>query len=450
MSALQGVIFVTFDINTKEIEFIRNDNITDYDTNVTNIYVQSKYKNSSGETIYLSADEITNYNFSLYTIKPLTNTVKEITGVITDELTEQVFGGVIKFVIPKTCTNRVGIVKCELHINKEKEMIASTRFIFNVKQSLVTEIDESLLKDSDFPVLQQLILEIQKASNIDDNNRSKIASYSSDKVETIKEDLSSQIKDIENRGYTKYPMPIQGRVFGHRGVNGYAPENTLVGIQTAHQLGYKSIEVDVIKTKDDHWILMHDGTVDRTTNGTGWVKDLTLEKIQALKIDSGSFLERFNQEDLRVPTVEEILREIKKLDMTVMLEVKGDITQAHAQGLVDLVKKEGCLDRVIFSCYLRPDKLRMLRKADPSVWLDYTPSTFNLEAINVMKEVYPCTVDLDGTLANTKIAEEVELAQNNGIEVLAWTVDDLDRIKYLLSLGVKSVITNKSFVGGGK
>lgn len=200
MSALQGVIFITFDINTKETEFIRNDNITDYDTNVTNVYVQSKYKNSNGETVYLSSSEIANYNFSLYAIKPLTNEVREITGAVTNELTEKVRGGVIKFVIPKTCTNRSGIVKCELHINKEKEMIASTRFILDVQQSLATKFNDSLLEDEDFPVLKQLILEIQKASNINDSAASSVTTYSGNKIENIKENLSSQIKEKMNIG----------------------------------------------------------------------------------------------------------------------------------------------------------------------------------------------------------------------------------------------------------
>ena len=198
MTILQGVIFITFDINTKETEFIRNDNITDYDTNATNIYVQSKYKKSDGETVYLSPSEIANYNFSLYTMKPLTNNVSEITGKVTNELIEQVRGGVIKFVIPKACTNRSGIVKCELHINKEKKKIASTRFILDVQQSLVTKFNDSLLDDEDFPVLERLILEIQKASNINDSTASSVTTYSGNKIENIKEDLSSQIKDKVN------------------------------------------------------------------------------------------------------------------------------------------------------------------------------------------------------------------------------------------------------------
>ena len=154
MSALKSVIFVEFDINTKKIEFLRNDNITDYDTNTTNIYAQVRYKNLNGETVYLSSSEIANYNFSLYTMKPLTNEVSEVNGVVTNELTEKVYGGVIKFVIPKKCTSRNGVVKCELHINKEKEMIASIRFILDVEQSLVTQFNEDLLRDEDFPVLK--------------------------------------------------------------------------------------------------------------------------------------------------------------------------------------------------------------------------------------------------------------------------------------------------------
>ena len=222
MSVLQGVIFITFDINTKETEFIRNDNITDYDTNTTNIYVQSKYKKSDGETVYLSSSEIANYGFTLYTMKPLTNEVNEINGAITNELIEQVRGGVIKFVIPKACTNRHGVVKCELHINKEKEMIASTRFILDVKQSLVTKFNDSLLDDEDFPVLQQLILDIQKTNNINDSNRSKITTFSSDKIENIRENLISKINnsatkqevDVERKRIDTFTSLAQGSTTG--------------------------------------------------------------------------------------------------------------------------------------------------------------------------------------------------------------------------------------------
>lgn len=162
MAILQGVIFIEVDINTRNITFLRTDTVNDYDKNTTNIYVQAIYRNSDGDKTYLSSEAIKNYVFTLYTLKPDTNNPFTINGVVTTELKEQVRGGVVKFVIPKSCTNRAGVVKCELHVTKEAESIASTRFIFNVEKSLVTTFDEQLLDDKDFPVLEQLILEVQE------------------------------------------------------------------------------------------------------------------------------------------------------------------------------------------------------------------------------------------------------------------------------------------------
>ena len=84
MATLQSTIFIEFDVNTKKITFLRNDNIIDYDSNATSVYVRVKYKNLSGNTVYLTPSELEDYKFSLYTIKPVTNNINKITGKITD------------------------------------------------------------------------------------------------------------------------------------------------------------------------------------------------------------------------------------------------------------------------------------------------------------------------------------------------------------------------------
>ena len=203
METLQSTIFIEFDVNTKNITFLRKDNIIDYDSNVTSVYVRVKYKNLNGNTIYLTSSELEGYEFTLYTIKPLTNNINKIIGEVTDELKENDYGGVVKFEIPRACTNRLGIVKCEIHINRENKIIGSTTFIFDVKQSLVTAFNDELLEDEDFPVLKQLILEVQKTSSIDDNNKGANTTYSSNKIESIKEDLSSRIGAI-NESTSRY------------------------------------------------------------------------------------------------------------------------------------------------------------------------------------------------------------------------------------------------------
>ena len=203
METLQSTIFIEFDVNTKNISFLRKDNIIDYDSNATSVYVRVKYKDLNGNTIYLTSSELEGYKFTLYTIKPVTNNINEIIGEVTDELKENVSGGLVKFKIPRACTNRLGIVKCEIHVERENKRIGSSNFVLDVKQSLVTAFNDELLEDEDFPVLKQLILEIQKASSIDDNNKGANTTYSSNKIENIKEDLSSRISAI-NESSSRY------------------------------------------------------------------------------------------------------------------------------------------------------------------------------------------------------------------------------------------------------
>lgn len=199
MERLQSTIFIEFDVNTKKITFLRKDNIIDYDSDATSIYVRVKYKDLSNNTVYLTPSELEDYEFSLYTIKPTTKNVNMITGVVTDELKENVNGGAVKFEIPRACTNRLGIVKCEIHINQGNKKIGSDTFVLDVKQSLVTEFDDVLLEDEDFPVLRQLILEVQKDGNINDSAASATTTYSSSKIESIKTSLNSQITNIKTR-----------------------------------------------------------------------------------------------------------------------------------------------------------------------------------------------------------------------------------------------------------
>ena len=108
----------------------------------------------------------------------------------------------------------------------------------------------------------------------------------------------------------------------HRGASGNYPENTLLAFQKALEIGVDEIELDLYLTKDDHLIIMHDATVDRTTDGTGTIGDLTLSQIKSL--DAGRvFGERFRGE--RVPTWEEALDLVQgKVGLNVHLKEGGN------------------------------------------------------------------------------------------------------------------------------
>ena len=108
----------------------------------------------------------------------------------------------------------------------------------------------------------------------------------------------------------------------HRGASGNYPENTLLAFQKALEIGVDEIELDLYMTKDDHLIIMHDSTVDRTTDGTGAIADLTLAEIKALDA-GGPFGEQFRGE--RVPTWEEALELVQgKVGLNVHLKEGGN------------------------------------------------------------------------------------------------------------------------------
>ncbi len=132
------------------------------------------------------------------------------------------------------------------------------------------------------------------------------------------------------------------RLVGHRGTVKFAPENTLAGINKAIELGAHLIEIDIRETKDGHLVLMHDDTVDRTTNGAGPVTDLTLAELKEL--DAGSwFRTEFSGE--RVPTLSEALdamagRALPDLDFKA-----GDPAK-----LIDIVKGKQLLGMLTLYC----------------------------------------------------------------------------------------------------
>lgn len=115
-------------------------------------------------------------------------------------------------------------------------------------------------------------------------------------------------------------MPLRlPPIIGHRGACGYAPENTIESVRTAHELGAKWVELDVKLTKDGTPIIFHDEELDRTTNGAGPVMMATLEDIRALETGSW-FGDSFT--GIAVPTLEEMVEVLLELGLGLNLEIK--------------------------------------------------------------------------------------------------------------------------------
>ena len=146
------------------------------------------------------------------------------------------------------------------------------------------------------------------------------------------------------------------RVAAHRGNSKYYPENTILGFKEALKLNVDQLEIDLHMTKDGEIIMMHDHKVDRTTNGTGLVRDFTLEEIK--KLDAGSWKgEEFA--GTQVPTFVEFLELLKDYpEMTVNVELKDYPTEedtewayTSADKSIALLEKYDMSDRIWINCW---------------------------------------------------------------------------------------------------
>ncbi len=140
------------------------------------------------------------------------------------------------------------------------------------------------------------------------------------------------------------------QIFAHRGAMGTHPENTMAAFKESHRVGADGIELDVQLSRDGVPVVIHDETVDRTSNGTGWVKDLTWSELRQL--DFGApYADSFAGE--RIPSLEEVLSWIAHTPLTLNIELKNGIVRYPGleDKVITLVQQYGLEGKVIVSSF---------------------------------------------------------------------------------------------------
>ena len=156
------------------------------------------------------------------------------------------------------------------------------------------------------------------------------------------------------RTYNKLMDGSRILIGGHRGDRKNYPENTMPAFIAMEEMGADAIETDVRMTKDGHLVLIHDRDVARTTDGSGFVDQITLEQIKSL--DAGSW-KSLKFTGVTIPTVEEFLEFISKTDIIVNWELKeypaelGERAYTCIDKLVELIDKYGMAERSLMNCF---------------------------------------------------------------------------------------------------
>ena len=230
-------------------------------------------------------------------------------------------------------------------------------------------------------------------------------------------------------------------VIAHRGHSIAVPENTMAAYRRAVELGAQMIEADVNVTRDGHLVMIHDWTLDRTTNGSGHVHDATLDEVQ--RLDAGA---RFDggHDRLRIPTTDDLVRFAGEAGILLCLEIKGaDGDEADRIGidLVDLIVRHDALDRTFVSSYhhramagakarvpelrLAPERLPDDVPADPA---DASAQASRLGAPVIQNHWKYLTEAL------------VERLHADRIAIWAWPTTEPDGIEVSLDLGVDALM----------
>ena len=227
---------------------------------------------------------------------------------------------------------------------------------------------------------------------------------------------------------------------GHRGASAAAPANTLAAFRLALELGADGFELDVQLTADNELVVIHDYSMDHTTDGSGLVRQKTLAEIK--KLDAGvRFASRFAGE--RIPTLREVF-EMAGKGPFINVEIKT--TSPRGNGLeprlIALIREYGLGERLVVSSF-NPFALWRIRRLAPDMRLallyaDDLPAYLRNRWLAFLS--HPNALNPKYTMATS---DHVRWAQAHGYGLYVWTVDDEAEMRRLASLGVSGIISNR-------
>jgi len=242
----------------------------------------------------------------------------------------------------------------------------------------------------------------------------------------------------------------------HAGGLGRAPANTLEALAQAVEDGADVLEVDTQMTADGVLVLMHDDTVDRTTNGSGRVDALTLEQITRLDAVfgyEGEDPDRFMRQGVRVPTLAEALA--AHPDMRWIAEIKPDTHEA-AKAMCDTIREAGMGERVMVGSF-HDNAMGHFREICPEVATGMASNealSFYIAARLGLANWHPTrahALQIPPRASGLDVAHPrlIEAAHARGLAVQVWTINEPEDMAALMALGVDGIITDRIDVMAG-
>ncbi|MCD6209877.1 MAG: glycerophosphodiester phosphodiesterase family protein [Methanophagales archaeon] len=216
------------------------------------------------------------------------------------------------------------------------------------------------------------------------------------------------------------------KIIAHRGARASEPENTVRAMNKAFECGADAVEVDLRFTCDHKLVVIHDDTLERTTNGTGKVSDMTIEQLRALDAGKGE----------RIPELSEALSVAKRYSRPLVIELKEEGMEWQ---VLEEVTEAGLGDKVIISSFIHTS-LRNLKEKAPEI---KTGVIIASVPVNPVRLVQDAKADIIFAKYSRITREFIDACVGyEGIEVYLWTVNTIDDLNNAISYGVDGVVTD--------
>jgi len=216
------------------------------------------------------------------------------------------------------------------------------------------------------------------------------------------------------------------KIIAHRGARASEPENTVRAMNKAFECGADAVEVDLRFTCDHKLVVIHDDTLERTTNGTGKVSDMTIEQLRALDAGKGE----------RIPELSEALSVAKRYSRPLVIELKEEGMEWQ---VLEEVTEAGLGDKVTISSFIHTS-LRNLKEKAPEI---KTGVIIASVPVNPVRLVQDAKADVIFAKYSRITREFIDACVGyEGIEVYLWTVNTIDDLNNAISYGVDGVVTD--------
>lgn len=218
-------------------------------------------------------------------------------------------------------------------------------------------------------------------------------------------------------------------VIGHRGARGHAPENTLLGIDTGIALGVPWVEFDVQLHPSGALLVFHDLTLDRTTNGSGFLADQPLAALRSLDAGAGQ----------TIPTLQEVLDLVEqRVGVNIELKSAGGTAEAVAAVIRSYVDAGWPVDKFLVSSFHLPE-LWEFKQLAPEIPIGALLCGVPLDWAGCALELGAATLNLSSEFVDPRLVAD---AHAHGIKVYVYTVNDVAEMRLLRRMGVDGVFTD--------